>query len=129
MREIKLRVWDGSKGEYVYQTLRELLDGIGDDCADSSAQRFRHLVLHDDVEPEEFTGLLDKNGVEIYEGDILGAGEWGNFWIFWNKFYLDWSTDSSRGTASLSEWNGRNPEQNMKHKIVGNVHEDKGLMI
>ena len=47
--DISFRVFDGDRNEYLKQSLHELLNGIGDDCADCDAQRFRHLVLFDDV--------------------------------------------------------------------------------
>jgi len=49
---IGFNVYDKHRGETLYQSLHDLLNGIGDDCADCDAQRFRSLVLFDGVEPD-----------------------------------------------------------------------------
>ena len=52
MTEIGFNVYDADKDAILYQSLHDLLNGIGDDCADCEAQRFRQLVLFDGVEPD-----------------------------------------------------------------------------
>lgn len=70
MREIKFRAWDRGRKEMIPFELIELpysenvnLDGQFDGLID------RGYVLM------QYTGLKDKNGVEIYEGDIVAINE------------------------------------------------------
>ncbi len=61
MREIKFRFWDG--GKFLYIALSSLLEEMGEQL---EAKCFSFELI-----PQQFTGLQDSSGKDIYEGDIL----------------------------------------------------------
>jgi YopX protein len=66
-REIKFRGWDGEDERYVYWTLNDLLCRVGEPLEHYGVED-RPSFLFD---WEEWTGLKDKDGKDIYEGDIV----------------------------------------------------------
>jgi len=66
MREIKFRAWDIENKEMFYDA-QDAYDNQGDVPASS----FGSLLVDEDYILMQYTGLKDKNGKEIYEGDIV----------------------------------------------------------
>jgi len=70
MREIKFRAWD-KKGKRI----RYILDGLHCDFNFCNPQEFWNWSKEEYI-LMQYTGLKDKNGVEIYEGDIVQYCTW-----------------------------------------------------
>jgi hypothetical protein len=59
-RTIKFRFWCPAGKAFVHDYR---YDGLVDELFDGSD--------YDTLVPQQFTGLIDKNGVEVYEGDLI----------------------------------------------------------
>ena len=93
MRQIKFRGKEINTGEWVYgfYTQGSLID------PNTGKEKVRHIIHADflhDVKQEtigQFTGMNDKNGKEIYEGDIISLSGSPFGYIKWNPngyFYI-----------------------------------------
>jgi hypothetical protein len=108
MRQIKFRVWDDYNKE---------LFNIED------FYYFEEQGIHNSSECclMQFTGILDKNGKEIYEGDILQDINY--------PFYIEpvfWAT--TENDYDFDGWLCEHFHPSSKYEIVGNIYENKDLL-
>lgn len=65
----------------------------------------------------QYTGLLDKNGKEIYEGDIYHMGDKKiTYTVVWHDSGLIGKQNGSSSYAGLEHWM-------YKIEVIGNIHE------
>ena len=122
MRELKIRAWY-KPYKQVCQVESLRFDGNGVYTAVLIDESFydRKLVEADEIVIEQYTGLKDKNGTEIYEGDILidDAGEPVEYWVV--KFSEGSFIGECAGvTEPLFELTNL--------EIAGNIHENSELV-
>lgn len=135
MREIEFRVWDNQ--EKVYLNKKDIgIDNLGnvfifEGYDDNDADLWYARILLDPENEryviEQTTGLINKNGTEIYEGDIVkysnGSGRvhYDSDKACFNVLgFYDGNQDYP--TLAFSE-NG-----NSSMEVVGNIHENPKLI-
>ena len=145
MREIKFRVWDKKQKKMYYGDKQDEPNMIGFDgkiyitgltgpmCDYGCSADYINWCSSEDYELMQYTGLKDKNGKEIYEGDILRCKIWNpmscerdcvlEVVVVWNSSEGSWEfKDVRRKFADLS-WMFIDDVE-----IIGNIYQNPELL-
>ncbi len=109
MREIKFRVWNELRGQWYF--IGEELHSLAPEIQEMNKRdEWKCSVL------EQFTGLKDIHGEDIYEGDIVRR-------------------INSEGTIELCEvkykapyWTVKDYDPQYGYTVVGNIHQNPELL-
>lgn len=119
-REIKFRAWNpNSKRMYIIDVL-----ALWEVTWSCSSENWMSIAYQPHIEVMQFTWLLDKNGKEIYEGDIVSV-EFSNWnidkWIIeyesWT-YWINYFTNSSEELRLEYEYS----------QIIWNIYENPELL-
>lgn len=110
MREIKFRAWD---------TWNQCMFFMNEDLSNSMSKFFEGYEHLNDGENEpvlmQYTGLKDKNGKEIYEGDLMIHPEF--------QGTVKLQVRIVDGCTYLDAWDCIRTDLT-KGEIIGNIHEN-----
>ena len=142
-REIKFRVWSESDKEYRTDcSVHKLF---------TSKTGTPAMIYNDEGDCfllEQYTGLKDKNGKEIYEGDICrlayytkkdGKKRWHKDLedveaVEFEDGYFKFSNTDQYGIGSelsfsdYGEWSTANGNYKYEAEVIGNIHENPELL-
>jgi len=135
MRKIKFRAYDKINKKWIYVSLHPT--HISWSSPDFTAQSL--LYSNDDCAEgisfaaiegwQEYTGFKDKNGSDVYEGDIIDNGN-GPVEVFWNENYGAWWVRFESAEPEKQYYAPCSDSDNCTEEsvIVGNVHENPDLL-
>lgn len=141
MRDIKFRAWDNKNKRLVRFDVRKLVGHWSGDIFDYETQEviahetsIGETTLISDAPLMQYTGLKDKNGVEIYEGDILRNNKHCDqaVEVYWKGCEI-----ADDNWIKFGEWGFRKAESDARvnyaiyqHavEVIGNIHENPEIL-
>lgn len=114
MREIKFRAWSPKFKTMVFMSLLPTGD-----------KTVQETYVYSETTLMQYTGLQDKNGKEIYEGDVVRVTD-----DVGNKDNIEMKWSSKRGNHMIGYWAGFSvlDRKSEEAEVIGNIYENPELL-
>ena len=123
MRQIKFRAQDVASNKWLYGDLRHHKDDV---CIFEQEGTKGEQVKRDTI--GQYTGMHDKNGKEIYEGDIVLVSDWTSVYASDYKGTVrfergQWVVSYEKYGCKMTPRLFFDDFSDRKTTIIGNIHE------
>ena len=124
MKSLKFRVWDKERECYLDETELAGITPDGKYILYIEEEEISRLEVEENYIVEQYTGLKDKDGREIYEGDVVN--------IQGIKYYVDFEYGGFWFNNDNRKWKANRPFTHFQEindtEVVGNIHENADLL-
>jgi uncharacterized phage protein (TIGR01671 family) len=121
MRTVEYRVWDLVEEKMMYE------NDIDNYCVNTGEDGYFHVLKVGRFVPQQYTGLKDRNGKKIYEGDIIQFSKNSNsIWkAYFNTELGFWGVenvgkDYGVSLSELYQWG--------HWEVIGNIYNNPELI-
>ncbi len=120
MREILFRGKSVPGGRWLYGDYMSYAGGAQIWTHDADGGTWNAIV--DLTTVGQYTGLTDKNGKKIFDGDILKFDDMGIYPVWWDADYCTF------GSCWFSDFDPLHKYDSRKIEVIGNIHDNPELL-